>query len=261
MPTRTEHAPGTPSFTDLATTDAAGAKAFYGAVFGWSFVDNETDIGTIYTMAQQGGRDVAGIMTQPSEQVEMGIPPMWNTYVTVADVHETIGEVEALGGSVHMPPMDVMDAGIMAVIADPTGAVCCVWQPKAGIGSEVVNEHGALCWNEVMTGDVPAAAAFYAGLFGWSTQEMDMGDAGVYTVFMLGERGIAGGTGLPPVEGVPPHWGTVFAVDDCDAVAAAVAEHGGSVMAGPFDTPMGRSAACADPSGAVFQIIAGDFED
>lgn len=255
MPVHTSHAPGTPSFTDLATTDVAGAKAFYGAVFGWTFVDNPTDIGTVYTMARQGDHDAAGIMEQPAEQVQMGIPPMWNTYVTVADVAESVGKVEGLGGSVHMPPMDVMDAGVMAVVADPTGAVLCLWQAKEGIGSEIVNEHGALTWNEVTTPDVAAAVAFYSGLFGWGTDTMDMGDQGPYTVFMLGEDGVAGAQ-PPQMEGIPPHWGTVFAVDDCDAAAAAAAANGGTVVAGPFDMPpIGRGAVIADPAGAMFQII------
>lgn len=255
MPTRTSHEPGTPSFTDLSTTDVDGAKAFYGAIFGWSFVDNPTDIGSVYTMAQKGDHAAAGMMTQPPEQAEMGIPPMWNTYVTVADVNESVGKVDGLGGSVHMPPMDVMDAGVMAIVADPTGAVLCLWQAKEGIGAEVVNEHGTLCWNEVTTPDVPAAVAFYSGLFGWGTDSMEMGDQGTYTVFMNGHDGIAGAQN-PPMDGIPPHWGTVFAVDDCDATAAAVTANGGTVLNGPFDMPpIGRGAVIADPAGAMFQII------
>jgi predicted enzyme related to lactoylglutathione lyase len=73
-------------------------------------------------------------------------------------------------------------------------------------------------------------------------------------VFTLGEDGIGGATGLQ-VEGVPPHWETVFAVDACDETAAAVTAAGGAVMMDPFDIPIGRIAVCADPQGAAFQII------
>ena len=255
MPVRTSYQHGTPSWIDLSTSDPDGARAFYQAVFGWEYDVNPTDQGGEYIMARKGDHSAAGMMQQQPEQAEMGIPPMWNTYVTVDDVATTVGNVDGAGGSVMMPPMAVMDAGTMAVVVDPTGAVVCLWQPNEHIGAEVVNEHGALCWNEVMTHDVPAATAFYSHLFGWGTQEMDMGEFGTYTVYTLGEEGIAGGTGLPPVEGIPPHWGTVFAVADCDATLETVAANGGQVMAGPFDTPIGRSGACADPQGATFQVI------
>lgn len=257
MPVRTEYAHGTPSWTDLSTSDPEAAKAFYAAVFGWEYIENPTDQGGVYIMATASGKNAAGMMQQQPEQAQMGIPPMWNTYISVDDVDVTLGKVTEAGGSVMMPSMDVMDSGKMAVIVDPTGAVVCLWQADQHIGAEVVNEHGTLCWNEVMTADVPAAAAFYGELFGWGTQEMDMGEMGTYTVFTLDseENGVAGGTGLP-TEGVPPHWGTVFSVDDCDAAAARVGEAGGTVVAGPFDMPIGRGAACADPQGAMFQIIA-----
>ena len=255
MPVRTGYQHGTPSWIDLSTTDPDAARAFYGAVFGWSFEVNPTDQGGEYIMARKGEHAAAGMMQQQPEQAAMGIPPMWNTYVTVDDVAAAVGRVEGAGGSVMMPPMPVMDAGTMAVVVDPTGAVVCMWQPNEHIGAEVINEHGALCWNEVMTNDVPAAATFYGELFGWAGQDQDMGEFGTYTVFMLGEDPVAGGTGLPPVEGIPPHWGIVFAVDDCDAALAAVTDAGGTVMAGPFDMEIGRTAACADPQGAAFQLM------
>ena len=265
MTIRTAYANGTPSWIDLATTDTKAARAFYGAVFGWSFDENPTDQGSPYIMARKGDHAVAGMMQQPPEQAQMGIPPMWNTYVSVDDLAATVAAVPDAGGTVMMPPLEVQDAGSMAVIVDPTGAVVCLWQADRHIGAEVVNEHGALCWNEVATPDVAAAAAFYGKLFGWGTQTMDMGDSGgssdggssdngTYTVFTLGEDGIGGATGLP-APGVPAHWSTVFATDDCAATAAAVAEAGGTVMAGPFDTPVGQIAVCADPQGAAFQVI------
>ena len=51
----------------------------------------------------------------------------------------------------------------MAVIADPTGAVLCLWQPGTNIGAEVVNEPGALTWADIATTDAAAAQAFYDG--------------------------------------------------------------------------------------------------
>ena len=55
---------------------------------------------------------------------------MWNTYIWVDDADETADKVRAAGGTVLIEPFDVMDAGRMAVFADPEGAVFCVWQAK-----------------------------------------------------------------------------------------------------------------------------------
>ncbi|MGH3923304.1 MAG: VOC family protein, partial [Pseudonocardiaceae bacterium] len=46
MPTRTNPWPtGTPCWVDLSVPDLAAAKEFYGAVFGWSFVDSGAEFG------------------------------------------------------------------------------------------------------------------------------------------------------------------------------------------------------------------------
>jgi predicted enzyme related to lactoylglutathione lyase len=255
MPERSEYAHGTPSFVDLMTTDVAAAKEFYAGLFGWTYEDNPTDReGVVYTMASRSGKAAAGLSPQPPEQAEMGIPPMWNSYVTVDDIDATVAKVEAAGGTVMAPAFDVMDAGRMAVIVDPTGAVLSLWQAGENIGSEVVNEHGALTWNELVSPAVETAASFYAELFGWGTETVDLGEMGDYTLFTLDGEQVGGGM-APPMEGMPPHWGVYFSVDDCDGVVAKAREAGATVMMEPTDAPPGRMAAMADPQGATFAVI------
>lgn len=259
MPIRTSYEEGTPSWVDLATTDPAAAQEFYGKLFGWEFEANPTDQGSEYIMARQGGKAAAGMMQQAPEQAAMGIPSMWNSYITTNDLEATLAKVEAAGGSIMMGAMDVMGSGRMAVIVDPGGAVACLWQALDSIGAEVVNEHGAFCWSECQTTEVAATAGFYSELFGWQAQETDMGDLGSYTVFNLpgsksvGE-GIAGAMN-PPAPGIPAHWSIIFAVDDCDQRASLATAAGGSVRLAPFDMPIGRLAVIADPQGAAFQIL------
>ena len=55
-------------------------------------------------------------------------------------------------------------------------------------------------------------------------------------------------------DGVPAHWSVYFATDDIDATLAQVTELGGAVVMGPDDTPYGRLATCADPTGAMFKL-------
>jgi len=253
MPARTKYAPGTPSWIDLATPDVAASKQFYGDLFGWAFSDGTDDPANPYVMADLGGKAVAGMMPLSEEMAAGGMPPCWSSYVTVADIDATAAKVAELGGSVMQPPFDVMTAGRMAVCADPTGAVICLWQAKDHIGAELVNEHGTLTWNEIMTADIPKATEFYVELFGWGAETTDMGPM-QYTSFMLGDRPVAGGM-TPPVEGIPAYWGVYFNVDDTDALVEQAKGLGATVLAEPTDIPPGRFATLADPQGAMFNVL------
>ena len=62
MPERTEYAPGTPSWVDLATPDLAASEQFYGALFGWDFdVQDTGDPANPYVIATQDEKAVAGL--------------------------------------------------------------------------------------------------------------------------------------------------------------------------------------------------------
>jgi len=256
MANRDSYAQGTPSWVDLATTDLPGAKAFYSALFGWSFDEQPTDdAGQTYTMVTRGERSLAGMMQQPQEQVDLGLPPMWNTYISSSDLEATVAKVAEAGGSVMAPPFDVMDAGRMAVIVDPSGAVVCLWEPRSHPGCEIINEPGAFTWAELQTTDQATAAGFFGSVFGWDADVADMGPMGKMTIFKLAGRGVASGMDVP-MPGVPSHWQVYFAVDDCDGACDTVTTNGGTVLMPAMDSPPGKMAVVADPAGAVFSIIA-----
>lgn len=258
MGERTQHAPGTFSWVDVTTTDQDAAKAFYGALFGWEAEDMPAGEGVVYSMMRLNGRDVAAISPQPQQQREAGVPPAWNSYVTVASADEAAARAAELGGTVHAPPFDVFDAGRMAVIADPQGAVFMVWEPRRSIGAQLVNAPGALVWNELASTDLGASAAFYEQLFGWAIEQFP-GSEQVYLGIRNGERGNGGiREATPP--GIPPHWLVYFGVADLDASMARVRDLGGVVHAGPIDIEMARIAVVADPQGAVFALYDGMLE-
>lgn len=247
------YAPGTPNWVDLGSPDMEGAKAFYGALFGWEAeVSPEPEAGG-YTQFILRGRRAAGL----GPQMNADMPPWWTTYISVTSADETMAAVEAAGGTVIMTPMDVMTYGRMAIFQDPTGAFCSIWQPGEHIGCGVVNEHGALCWNELTVRDAETAIAFYTKVFGWTAETQPVGEGMEYTEFQVAGRAIGGLMRMndmwPPE--VPSHWMVYFAVDDCDAAAAKVSELGGTVSVPPTDIEPGRFAVVGDPQGAMFSII------
>jgi uncharacterized protein len=265
MSERTEYAPGTPSWVDHASADPRGAAEFYGALFSWQTEDRmPPGSDGEYHMATVRAKDVAALGSDPVE----GAPARWNTYITVASADDAAAAVKDAGGQVMMEPFDVMDAGRMAVCADPAGAAFMVWEPGESIGAELVNEPGALSWNELTTNDIDGSQRFYGEVFGWQTTAMDLGDS-AYTVWHPG--GVApatgpqeeGGNGIGGMilnanwpEGTPPFWLVYFSVDDADATVAKAEEFGGSVIAPPFEAgDVGRIAILADPQGAVFAVI------
>lgn len=253
MATATSYPHGTFSWTDLQTTDGAAAKAFYTSLFGWQAVDMPLPGGGSYTMLQQDGKDVAGLGEMSAEQKAGGMPAIWNSYVTVDDVDAVVGKVAKLGGAVVMQPFDVMDAGRMAVIQDPTGAFVSLWQTINHKGAGIFNVPNAMSWNELATHDTAAAKAFYTQLLGWEAQT----DENNYTVWLNRGRMNGGMMQIDPSWGeMPAHWAVYFSVADCAASADKVIELGGTVVRPPFDAGgVGTVAVVQDPQGAPFMII------
>lgn len=256
MSERTSYEPGTPCWVELSgTPDVDASEAFYRDLLGWEIPEqpNSAELGG-YRRAKLDGRDVAGV----SPKMQDDQPCVWATYVSVEDADATLAEVREAGGTVIVEPLDVMGMGKMAVFADPTGAVCGIWEPGTFVGAELVNEDGTFGWNELGTRDVPAAREFYGRVFGWTVEEQEMPGMGTYHVWKDGEA-VRGGmidlTGMAPEE-VPPHWLVYFTVPDADAAAATTKAAGGQLLNGPIDIPVGRIAMLMDAQGAMFAVMA-----
>lgn len=114
---------------------------------------------------------------------------------------------------------------------------------------------GTPSWVDHTSAEPAKAAEFYAGLFGWETENrMPAESGGEYHIATLRGKEVAA-LGSQPMEGVPTTWNTYVTVASADETVGRVAEAGGTTMVEPFDVfEAGRMAVCADPAGAAFTV-------
>jgi len=251
MPTSAPALPGTPTWFDLMTEDPDAAQDFYGHVLGWDFTPSSGPEMGHYRMALHDSTIAAGL--GKSQQPGMNA---WSVYLDTPDVDATTAKVEAAGGTVVAPPMQVADAGRMAIFADPTGAVFGVWENGEHTGAQVRDEPGAMCWCEVNTPDAAKARSFYEQVFGLTTKKME--GMAYWTLHRPDDSETAHAGILQMTEewgDTPPHWMCYFAVDDVDAALERVKEKGGRVCVPAFDTPYGRMSVVDDAQGATFTLM------
>jgi uncharacterized protein len=255
MPERSSYAHGVPSWVDVASPDVDASADFYGGLFGWELVtaDPPEETGG-YGLFTKNEKVVAGI--GPLQSPEQ--PTVWSTYVNVDDADDVVAKAQEAGGQIAMGPIDVLDAGRMAFLIDPTGAIVGIWQARKHYGAQLVNEPGTLGWNELATRDPEAAKVFYPAVFGWEPAAWEGSDT-PYTTWNVDGESIGGMIEMDEnwPEHVPPHWMTYFIVEDADEAAATTQKLGGTVLVAPFDASgVGRIAVLTDPNSAAFSVMA-----
>src|SRR5262249_11371898 len=118
-----------------------------------------------------------------------------------------------------------------------------------------IEKEGEFCWNELMTTDSEAAFKFYAELLGWKVlQDMDMGPAGTYRIFGIGEKRLGGMMRIPQGNPMPTAWTYYVETSNLDAALGRAKSKGVKVLNGPLDVPGGRVVQLADPQGAAFAL-------
>ena len=241
---------GVPCWADVMATDVRASGAFYTAVLGWTVPEPEEQWGG-YVTAEADGRMAAGI-----GPLQDGSPAAWTLYLATDDVEGLTSRAAEHGGTVLAPVMDVGPLGRMAILADPSGAPFGLWQAGTMIGAGLVNEPGALCWEDLRSTDPAAAQDFYRAVFGYALTPLEMAGPDYGTFSLPGSDAPLGGMGgmMGSPEGVPSHWLAYFAVADADATVATAESAGGRVIVPAFDTEFGRMGALMDPDGAVFWI-------
>ncbi|MEU2548595.1 VOC family protein [Streptomyces roseolus] len=249
---------GTPCWVDAQLPDLEAGKRFYGELFGWTFDDDRDE-------ALLDGRRVAGLL--PKRDGRM--PTTWTVYLATRDAGTVAARVKAAGGQMVMEPYPVGPFGVLALAADPGGAVLGLRQSGEDDGFEVINEPGSFCWMEVYTRRPGPVDTFYASVFGWLGRQADPAEEGKEAGFdyrvwsppgsrpdddtAFGGRAVI--TDAFPAE-MPGHVLVYFAVRDCDEACATTVRLGGRVAEPPVDTPYGRIAVLHDNQGARFAVLA-----
>ena len=258
MPNFDKHANGNFVWFELATTDPNPAKEFYSALFGWQAQDSPMGPDMVCTMFRLHGRDTAGAYRMKDEDRQLGIPPNWLLYISVASADAAIAGALEHGGSAMSPAIDIPNVGRMAVLQDPVGAVFAVFEPGHHKGVGIYGEPNAFCWADLQTPDRDRTSPFYSALFGWQLLPGKDKDTSGYLHIRNGEQYIGGlpeSRNLPP--SVMPHWLPYIQCTDCAAQTAKVEQLGGRAIV-PTTTVEGQLtySVVADPQGAVFALFA-----
>ena len=212
------------SWNELLTSDEDGAAKFYTEIFGWQTADFPGG-GVKYTLFKKGGKEVAGLMKRPIEQM----PPHWLGYVTVADVDATAKRAGEAGGQVMMPPLDVPTVGRIAVLQDPQGVAVGIFQPLAKPVNRVQNQ---VVWCDIPVKDLDRAIRFYSAVLGTPIQKEQFGEM-TFATLPHQDHGVSGclSTGC---EGNEPSQRGALVYFNCegrlDQAISAVETHGGKVI-------------------------------
>ena len=107
---------------ELATTDLAKAKAFYGDMFGWSFDDQDMGPAGIYSTFAPDSGPRGGMYSMP------GNPPGWLAYIGVDDIDESTEKAKGLGATVVRDVTEIPHVGWMTIMQDPGGATIAIFE-------------------------------------------------------------------------------------------------------------------------------------
>jgi predicted enzyme related to lactoylglutathione lyase len=236
---------------DLVTYDVAGARAFYGALFGWQFEDAPGGDGA-YTTILHKGKPIGGIVAL--EKVKGQVDSQWLSYLSVPDVdHSTDAAVERRA-VVYRKPFDLPDRGRISLLVDNRKAAVGFLHATGGdpaFGDPIYDEW---LWHELWTDQVDESMSFYEALFDYQRDTIKLGS---YDYGVLQKEGkLRGGVVQIAIDGVIPNWLPYIAVPDPSAVVTRVDELGGKVILTSQATATGknRAAIITDPSGAAFGV-------
>ena len=111
---------------DLTVDDAEGVRDFYTSVMGWKYGACDMDGYDDYSMkVPETGEDFTGVCHKRGCNGDM--PSQWMLYFTVKDIDSALATVVEKGGK-QVTEIKSFGESKYAVIQDPAGAVCALYQ-------------------------------------------------------------------------------------------------------------------------------------
>jgi predicted enzyme related to lactoylglutathione lyase len=239
---------GTFVWHDLVTTDATKARAFYSAMFGWTFEPGKgVDPG--YTIIKHQGLPIGGIVT-PKEQVDS----QWLSYVVAPDVDKAVDAFKQAGGRVFRGPLNARKDLRVAAVADAQGAPIGL----ASHGPMIdlpggVPEVNRWLWMDYVARDAAPAIEFYSRVLGFKSE---VGEARQdFTYYLLSNERPRAGLFQSPLSRETAVWLPYIRVADAAAAAEKVKMLGGSIVVEPGPRIRNGSLAIVrDPNGAPIAL-------
>ena len=241
---------------ELICPDVARARAFYGELFGWSFLERPgttepspgKSVPITYTMIKNGEAFIGGMLTLP----EPSPPPHWMAYVSVEDVDVASERAKASGGSLIHGPQDLPGTGRFSIVKDPAGAAITAFRSSMGDGPSVYPPPvHSFCWESLHSGDASRAVDFYGSVFGWKKMQTGVPDA-----IVLGTGQTMVCDVQPASAGAPSRFVSHVLVPSLAAARERIPRLGGKVLAPAIPIPsFGQIAVLQDPQGVELAIF------
>ena len=236
---------------DLVTDDPAACRAFYGALFGWTFEEGEgVDPG--YTIIRHEGQLVGGIVLLKRQGDETPVA-QWLSYVNVADVDRAAAAFQRGGGRIIRGPLNAKKNLRVAAVADAQGAPLGLANRGPEVDSAGVPGLHRWLWMEYVALDPEAALKFYGDAVGFGHETQETRDNSTY--YLLTTDRPRAGLFRSPWERKTSAWLPYVRVEDPAAMAARVVQLGGTVALAPRpEIRNGSLAIVLDPSGAPLAL-------
>ena len=238
---------------DLLTDDVAGAKKFYGPVFGWTFADTPGANGK-YSVISVGSERIGGLFHR-SKPAKSGPTTRWLSFISVPDPAAAARYAESHGGKLIAGPTSAPARGTHVVLQDPQGALFAVLKSDSGDPIDDPAQTGEFIWADLFVPRPAAAVEFYRGLVGWTSEKSSSRGNAQHLVVSAGGFHRAGLTMLP--DGAQQAgWLPYVQVDDVPAALQRVTSAGGKILTTPNrDLLNGNLAVVSDPNGGVIGIV------
>lgn len=215
---------------DLFTSDLKAVQPFYEALFGWSFHETATGETRVLTIRREGV-PIANAVYVNETKIKDGAS-RWLSYMSVADVDQTVLRIEQNQGSVYMPPKDLPDRGRVAVVKDPEGALFAILTATGGDPPDPAYDLNDFLGSELWARQLETAIQFYQALVAYEIEMVDVGNEKDYHLLVRDDEPRAGVVQIP-WDDVNPNWIPYIAVEDVAAVAVRVEVLGGRLLIAP----------------------------